>query len=72
MSFEEIGTVSIGTEHTCSIKVTPSHYIFTVNNETKTLPRASTTATAIGYKLYPYFGGNESAPHTINIRIKEF
>ncbi|MEO5783498.1 MAG: hypothetical protein ABIQ07_09520 [Ginsengibacter sp.] len=35
------------------------------------LPRTSTTAKAIGYKLYPYFGGDETAPHEIDIWIKE-
>jgi hypothetical protein len=71
MSFEELGTISIGTEYTCSIKVESSNYIFALNGKTLTMPRASTTATAVGYKLYPYFGGDESAPHTITIRIKE-
>jgi len=35
------------------------------------MSRASSTATAVGYKLYPYFGGDEAAPHDINIWIKE-
>jgi hypothetical protein len=35
------------------------------------LPRTSTTIKAEGYKLYPYFGGYECAPQTINIFIKE-
>lgn len=71
MSFEELGTISIGTEHTCSIKITATQYIFTVNGVSKSMPRASTTTTAKGYKLFPYFGGNEIAPHTIYIWIKE-
>lgn len=71
MSFEELGTISIGTEYTCSIKVTAINYIFTVNNTSKNMPRASITALAAGYQLYPYFGGDETAPHDIIIRIKE-
>ena len=35
------------------------------------LPRTSATSKAEGYKLYPYFGGDESAPHDIFIYIKE-
>lgn len=27
--------------------------------------------TGIRYKLYPYFGGNQKAPHDIQINIKE-
>jgi hypothetical protein len=71
MNFEELGTVSIGIEYTCSIKVTAANYIFTLNNTSKNMPRASTTASAVGYQLYPYFGGDETAPHDITIWIKQ-
>jgi hypothetical protein len=70
-SYEELGAINIGTEYSCSIKVTPTHYIFTLNEGSINMPRASTTATAVGYKLFPYFGGDEAAPHDINIWIKE-
>lgn len=70
-SFKELGTIAIGSENSCSIKVLSTKYIFTLNGVPFSLPRASKTETALGYKLYPYFGGNESAPHTINIWIKE-
>ncbi|MDB5191834.1 MAG: hypothetical protein JWQ96_1397 [Segetibacter sp.] len=71
MTFKELGTVAIGTENTCSIKVAGSQYIFTLNGKIETMPRAATTAKAIGYKLYPYFGGDELAPQKITISIKE-
>ena len=69
--FKDLGTVALGTENVCAIKVTPTAYHFLLNGKTDSLPRTSTTIKAEGYKLYPYFGGNESAPHTINIFIKE-
>jgi hypothetical protein len=68
---KELGTVAIGAENNCSIKVAADKYIFTLNGKADTMPRASTTAEAVGYKLYPYFGGDEFAPHTISIWIKE-
>lgn len=68
---KELGTIQIGTENNCSIKVTDGHYIFSLNNTTDTLLRSSTTDRGKGYKLYPYFGGDETAPHDINILIKE-
>ncbi len=71
MSNRELGTVTIGSENNCTIKVSDSTYIFTVNNKSVTMPRASKTLKAEGYKLYPYFGGDEMAPHTISIWIKE-
>ena len=68
---KELGTVEIGKENNCSIKITPSAYHFLLNGKIDSLPRMSTTLNAQGYKLYPYFGGDEVAPHTINIFIKE-
>ena len=69
--FKELGTVSIGKENICAIRATATSYQFLLNDKTDSLPRTSKTVKAEGYKLYPYFGGYESAPHTINIFIKE-
>jgi hypothetical protein len=66
-----LGAVKIGEENACSIKVTSNSYIFTLNGKIETMPRESTTAKAMGYKLYPYFGGDEFAPHQFNIWIRE-
>lgn len=71
MSFKELGTVSIGKENDCSITVSGSKYIFTLNGAETEMPRASTTPEAEGYQLYPYFGGDETAPHDISIWIEE-
>jgi hypothetical protein len=67
----EINTVVIGSEVQCTLKVNPSSYYFTVDKITDSLPRQSTTPQAKGYQLYPYFGGDEPAPHAITISIKE-
>ncbi len=68
---KELGTVVIGSENNCSIKVTAKSYIFSLNKVVDSLPRASITPLGSGYKLYPYFGGDEPAPHDVIIRIKE-
>jgi hypothetical protein len=68
---KEITTVAPGTEIQCSIVVSATNYIFKVNNSTEVLPRAATTVKAKGYRLYPYFGGDEPAPHDISIMIRE-
>ena len=67
---KELTTVPIGAEIICSIKVAGSNYVFTVNEVRTTVPRAATTEKAMGYQLYPYFGGDEVAPHLVNIWIK--
>jgi len=68
---KEITTVNIGTDIICGIKVSGNAYIFKVNNITASLPRALNTTIASGYKLYPYFGGDETAPADIRILIQE-
>lgn len=70
VSKSEIGIVAIGTETHCSIKVAGDFYIFSMNEAQLSVPRKSATSLANGYMLYPYFGGDEPAPHDVNIRIK--
>jgi hypothetical protein len=68
---KELTTVQIGQELACSISVTGTHYIFTAGKVSADLPRMSTTPRATGYRLYPYFGGDETAPHEIHIWIRK-
>jgi hypothetical protein len=49
---------------------TDTEYIFHVDNSTVSLPRHCSDD-ASGYKLYPYFGGDEAAPHEITIEIED-
>lgn len=67
---KELASVAINAEIMCSIKVTPTAYIFTVDGLSEELPRKSTIPVAKGYQLYPYFGGDEPAPHDVSIWIK--
>lgn len=69
-SFKELGIVAIGKENDCSITVSGDKYVFSLNGVETTMPRASTTFVAEGYQLYPYFGGDEPAPHNISIWIE--
>jgi hypothetical protein len=71
ISKAKITDINIGTLYQCSIGVTADKYVFTVNDKTVLMVRASKTLTGSGYKLYPYFGGKETAPHDIRIWIKE-
>jgi hypothetical protein len=67
----EICTVSVGTEINCSIRATANQFLFLVNGIAVNLPRASSVLPVSGYQLYPYFGGDESAPHDIHISLRE-
>jgi len=68
--FQEITSVTIGSDIPCSIKPAGSTYLFTVNGVSVSLPRGPSTAQANGYQQYPYFGGDETAPHLITIMVK--
>jgi hypothetical protein len=67
----ELTTIPLNQEVKCSIKVNASNYVFTVNGNSVAVLRTSKTPTGKGYRLYPYFGGDETAPHDIKIKIKE-
>ncbi len=66
---KEIATVLPGQEISCSIKISGSTYIISANGISVTLPRGTTAAKASGFQQYPYFGGDEVAPHNISIFI---
>jgi hypothetical protein len=68
--YQEITTVLIGTDITCSIKLAGNTYLFTVNGVSISLPRGPSSLQASGYQQYPYFGGDETAPHLVTIMIK--
>jgi hypothetical protein len=66
-----LGTVPVGSDVACGIRIEGHRYIFSVGEKEVAAPRQSKTSTAKGYQLYPYFGGDEPAPHEISIWIKE-
>jgi len=68
--YQEITTVTIGADITCSIKLAGDTYLFTVNGVSVSLPRGPSATQASGYQQYPYFGGDETAPHLITIMIR--
>ncbi|MDX5422996.1 MAG: hypothetical protein LPK14_12135, partial [Hymenobacteraceae bacterium] len=65
-----IGTVALGAPATYELQLKDGEYLFILNGKRLALPRAC-TGKGEGYQLYPYFGGDETAPHDISIVIKE-
>jgi hypothetical protein len=66
-----IGSVPFHTVQHCKISVSGNTYVFQLNNSTVTMKRHCNSSNIDGYRLYPYFGGDETAPHKISIKIKE-
>lgn len=56
-----------------SISLSPDRkqYIYEFNGVKVSMDRGCEDDSAIGYKLYPYFGGNQAAPHDVNINVEE-
>ena len=65
-----MGEVTLGKATVCEISLEGAQYVFRVDGKTVTLPRACNGTGEGGYQLYPYFGGNETAPHNISIAIQ--
>ncbi len=71
LSHRSIGNVALLKDLNCSIRIEDRFYVFTVDGSTISMPRTALGTTATGYQLYPYFGGTETAPHTIKIKIRD-
>lgn len=69
-SSKYITSVTFDQAFTYELNIAPEQYIFTVNGVTITMERHC-SGEASGYKLYPYFGGDETAPHDITILIED-
>jgi hypothetical protein len=67
--FTFVDTVQLNKSASFQIAFGENEYIFQLGDKRVTLPRAC-TGKAAGYRLFPYFGGDETAPHAITIRIE--
>lgn len=66
-----LGTVAIGREIELGLSVEPGKYVFTVNGFKEYMQRSCNDDASESYQLYPYFGGDEVAPHDVKIFIKD-
>jgi hypothetical protein len=65
-----IDSVPLNEFHEYEIIFNDEEYQFRLDSKTVKLPR-SCKGVAKGYQLYPYFGGDETAPHAVTIWIEE-
>lgn len=66
-----LGTVPLNKPFNCSVKAEKGQYYFKLNNTVDSIPRHCSDYSGTHYKLYPYFGGDEVAPHTISLKVEE-
>jgi hypothetical protein len=69
--FEKITNVNINEINQMHLSISKNSYELRVNGVIKTLDRPC-NGDFNRYLLYPYFGGDEKAPHRIEIKIKEY
>lgn len=46
-------------------------YVFEMNGKKELMKRTCTEDSTSAYQLFPYFGGDEAAPHDVHIFIKD-
>lgn len=71
-NYKELGTVDVNKAFECKLTVLPDKYLFELNGKTDTMQRGCNTSSATGYKLLPYFGGDEPAPQDVRVKIQEY
>ena len=69
-SFAKISTINLNTIVNFSITFDENYYHVSVDIDTVTIDRPCNSQSIRKYYLWPYFGGNETAPHDIKIKIK--
>ncbi|MEO9967842.1 MAG: hypothetical protein ABJF11_18765 [Reichenbachiella sp.] len=66
-----IGTAEINEKVDYLLNVSDSQYSFQIGNEAPVIiTRGDVCNIGVYYMLYPYFGGDETAPHDISIQIR--
>lgn len=68
--FEKIANVKLNKWNTFELQNTGTAYVFKVNESVYIYEKDLNCVTKYNYMLYPYFGGNEVAPHDITIQFK--
>lgn len=69
--YDELGSVNPNETHNYEIQLHDKNYLFIFDGKELYVNRTNNCNIGIYYRLYPYFGGDELAPHTIQIYIKE-
>lgn len=69
-SSQYMGNVGLGQYHNYRILLEDHEYVFWLDEQQLRMPRAC-TGKAEGYKLFPYFGGDEPAPHDVDVWVIE-
>jgi hypothetical protein len=72
VSSKYLASVELGIANRYTLSMDGSYYYFTINNKVNKIPMKRTKSCDLGvyYLLYPYFGGNNTAPHDVDVYMK--
>lgn len=68
-TFEKIGDGSLNEAMEIKVKIVRDHYVFTYNGKETKMARGCSKSKSFKTWSYPYFGGNETAPHEVKILL---
>ena len=68
--FQSITIININEIINIDMSFVDTNYIICIDGICDTMPRTCSTWSGRKFALWPYFGGNETAPHDITIKIK--
>jgi len=69
---KNLGNFGLNKPINCSIKAENGYYYFKADNVSDSIARYCSGYDSSRYKLFPYFGGDETAPHDVKILIAEY
>jgi hypothetical protein len=67
---KELGIAELNEPTSFRIDIRDNSYVFTFQGIETVMPRHCSGGVGIAYKLFPYFGGDEPAPHDMQIKIR--
>ena len=70
-SYDLVGDLAPGVNGQFSIRMEGNRYIFNLNGREVQQPRFCSDGGGVKYRLYPYFGGDEVAPHDVRVWVKK-
>jgi len=68
---KSFGAVPLNETLDYAIRIQGDKYVFTLGTQSITMDRGCSDTGLIKYMLWPYFGGDETAPHEITIWLEE-
>jgi len=69
---EKLKAIRFNVAYQCKIQISDNSYLFAIDDEiVDTVPRGCNSLDVERRYLFPYFGGDEVAPHQITILIKD-